>query len=477
MLPEPSLLEPHVIVSVRNPITTKTEVRIFKDTSYFTEVYHWIGSLSLVENFNIIDYKTVVTPDKKVYSAVFNMVVTDAPIPMSPEGSVAFSGYGISDNNSQMEVTVSENRTLLSQPLDESFVPVDDAGETSGSVHCTSYDTLQQHRIQEYEKLKPVTHAVISRENVYRDMINLYKKRNIVNHKLQLSFENEEAYGDGVNRDAFSCFFSSIYTKMDGSTERVPRSNFDEEDLVITGKIITHAFVLCNIFPFEICKSSIKHCISGDINKSKLLTSFLSFIMPKEADIIQRFKSGSFNNNEDAIMDILQEYSVFAKPTLSNIDSLLEKAAKTALIINPHFALQSLVEGMGNFWKKIDADLLDAMYEVIIPTSEKVIASLSTHETSKHEAKIITWLYRYVRNLGETSLRTFVQFITGSGNILPDTSIKVEFINMPFDHARPTSKTCFKILYIPRQYSSMSEMKDNFDYYILSNLQNWGVHD
>ena len=107
----------------------------------------------------------------------------------------------------------------------------------------------------------------------------------------------------------------------------------------------------------------------------------------------------------------------------------MEKAAKVALIKGPHFSLQSLVRGMGNFWEKLDVSLFDALYGVIIPTSEKVIASLTCHETSNHDAKIVTRLHRYIRNLSKTSLSTFVQFITGSGNMLPDTSIKMEFIN------------------------------------------------
>ena len=141
---------------------------------------------------------------------------------------------------------------------------------------------------------------------------------------------------------------------MDGSNERVSRAIVvDDDDLVAVGKAITHAFILCNIFPFEICKSPIKHCIfGGDINKTELLTSFMAFIMPEEASIIQRFRIGILNEDEDAIMDILTEDSVFTKPARSNVDTLLAKAAKVALIKGPHFSLQSLVRGMGNFWEK-----------------------------------------------------------------------------------------------------------------------------
>ena len=77
-----------------------------------------------------------------------------------------------------------------------------------------------------------------------------------------------------------------------------------------------------NIFLFEICKSCIKRCIiGGDINKTELLTLLMAFIMPKEASIIQYFRSGLLNKVEDVIMDTLTEYSVFAKSTSSNVDT------------------------------------------------------------------------------------------------------------------------------------------------------------
>ena len=77
---------------MRNSCTCKTEVRLFKENSYFAEVYDWIGSLLPVEFFNIVDYTIVIIPDKKVHSAVFDMVETNAPLPMTPEGTVAFTG-------------------------------------------------------------------------------------------------------------------------------------------------------------------------------------------------------------------------------------------------------------------------------------------------------------------------------------------------------------------------------------------------
>ena len=193
VLPESSLSKPHVVISVRSPCTCKTEVRLFKENLYFTEVYDWIGSLSPVKFFNIVDYTTIITPDKKVYLVVFNMVETNSPLTLTPEGTVAFTVYRLRD------------QSVASEIGESSYIPsAEDCGEDHTS-HC--YNLLQQERIQEYQKLKPLIYATVSRENNYHDMINLYKNRNTTTHQLQLSLDNEEASGDGVTRDAFSAFF------------------------------------------------------------------------------------------------------------------------------------------------------------------------------------------------------------------------------------------------------------------------------
>ena len=53
----------------------------------------------------------------------------------------------------------------------------------------------------------------------------------------------------------------------------------------------------------------------------------------------------------------------------------------------------------------------------------------------------------------------------------------MEFVIEPLDHVRKTSKGYFKILYVPRQCSSLNEIKQNFNFHILKNLQNWCAHD
>ena len=209
-----------------------------------------------------------------MYSAVFNMVETNAPLPMNPEGTVDFTGYRLADQSVDNEIE------------EPSYIrSVVNCGDDHTS-HC--YNLLQQERIQEYKKLKPLIYATVSTENIYHDMINLYKKRNTIITSCNCHSIMKKQVVMGLLEMPFQFFFVSFYSKMDGSHERVLCTFVDDDDLVVVRKAITHAFIMCNIFPFEICKSSIKHCIfGGDINKTELLTSFMTFIMPKEASIQQ----------------------------------------------------------------------------------------------------------------------------------------------------------------------------------------------
>ena len=88
------------------------------------------------------------------------------------------------------------------------------------------------------------------------------------------------------------------------------------------------------------------------------------------------------------------------------------------------------------------------------------------------DGKVTTWLNRYIRNYSKHGLLQFIRFVTGSSNFSPNTHIKLKFVDQTQPHLSPFSNTCFKILILPRQYTSFTHLKDNIDTY-LSNEENW----
>ena len=131
---------------------------------------------------------------------------------------------------------------------------------------------------------------------------------------------------------------------------------------------------------------------------------------------------------------------------------------------------------MGFFWKKIDAAMFDALYECTKSTPESLIANIASNETIAKDQKITTWFHRFIRSCTEDELHALVRFVTGSVTLMPNSSIKLMFVDQSPDHLRPISQTCFRILILPRQYALFTEMKSNLRMY-LNNKNTWNVHD
>lgn len=174
----------------------------------------------------------------------------------------------------------------------------------------------------------------------------------------------------------------------------------------------------------------------------------------------------------------LAEYNIFTNPTEGNINQLMLKAGKNALLRNPCFAFQSLVKGMNEnpIWRRFSEPHITAWFALNQPSPEKLIKCLLVTEENKQEGKVVTWLHRYIRGCSKNQLHKLVRFITGAVSITPTVIIKVTFVDQMVTSLLPGSKTCIKILYVPRQYFSFTNLISNFDFYFDSK-STWSVHD
>ena len=110
---------------------------------------------------------------------------------------------------------------------------------------------------------------IVSRDDVYSELISYYNCFSFT-REIQISFINESGLGDGVTRDALSTFFHNALLKFDGFNERVPSPLLDDKELETIGQIITHAYVLFELFPIELSKTALKHFLFEDIDESEL---------------------------------------------------------------------------------------------------------------------------------------------------------------------------------------------------------------
>lgn len=213
-------------------------------------------------------------------------------------------------------------------------------------------------------------------------MIKHFNKRRTCTSCVSITFKDENGVGYGVTRDAFSAFYDKMYEKMEGSFIKVPTTLFSSETWETIGKIITHGFLLFNIFPVCVSKVTQKYYLfDGAVSDDEMLTSFKQYITQAEREMSENFTL----ENQQSLIDILSEYSIFQLPTKDNVDELLAKAADISLIRLPCFAIQAMIKGMGYFWKKITPDLFDPIYFCTTPTPENIISCLSANEVTKND--------------------------------------------------------------------------------------------
>jgi len=436
VLPEPQLDEDIATVTIRH-CTLGSKVRLFRTSDKAVQVYDWIGSLQTKpEFFKITDYKhQLISPDSTVSSGTFNMSVVDHPVPQSPSSEVAFVGF------------------------------------STESTHTK----LQELRKRELSKLdnEVVKHISITRDNVYQDLLSEYTKQPIQNYaNVMLTFKDESAVGDGVLRDAYATFFNEMFQLWEGDSQLVPKCSVHEEELIILGKIITHAFLILDIFPVQLSKASFLYTLFGACEDEVLFQTFLGFLPEKDCNRITNFDNCSINQ----VSCILNEYKIFAVPNKGNIRKLCIDAANIALVKQPFFSLKLLFKEMEIF-KQMNPDMISCIYEMHKATPEKVIDCLQSFAENHQESNIMSWLIRYIRNCTHEHLLEFIRYVTGSTSLPTGTLIAVKYVDQPIDYLRPVSKTCFKILFLPRQYSSYGALSKSFKVFVHSNPDCWVLYD
>jgi len=476
VMPEPSLEEPCATITIRHPHLSN-KVRLFHENYEFSQVYDWIGGMSpSPKYFEIIDYSNkVVNPYDKIYSGVFNVKPRDSALPMTPRGSVAFQGFATSEQvvpSHPSDVIVEKSK--MEESKVEPNVHVDLPTSDSSINDFEKLDDLRQIEKSRLN-ITPLLYSV-KRDNIYEDMISLYKKRGTISHITQLEFESEPAVGDGVTKDCYTAFFDKFYEKLEGTVEKVPVDDIiNDEELELIGSIIHHAFIQYNIFPLQLSKASLKKVLFDSTKKEDLMKSFLNFVTSSEAEYIKNFIDGR-EIKEQALVDVLYSYNIYQKPTKDNVIDLVLRASHTALIKRPYLQFIQISNGMGSFWKRIDASMIDSLYSLCTPTADSLIKQLLVDETCPQDATITTYLHRYIRSCSKNDLQLLVRFITGSTTLLPNATIKVEFVDQSPKYLHPLSQTCFKILILPRQFRSFTQFSQVIPTH-LSSEEHWSVYD
>ena len=178
----------------------------------------------------------------------------------------------------------------------------------------------------------------------------------------------------------------------------------------------------------------------------------------------------------ERIVNILSRFPIRANPTKDNIRNLIIKAAKMELISKPSPAFRSFKD-LRNFFKNFTGNHISSIYELSKPTNTKVLQYLNIPVPSDQpEEKAFDYVNRYIDESDKQTLEAFLRFCGGSAIIIPGIKILVTSKNMSEIEARPISKTCMKMLTIPRNMSSFHAFKTKLDFY-LHHTELWCLED
>ena len=223
-----------------------------------------------------------------------------------------------------------------------------------------NYTKLQKKQKEALDSLKETVSIITSRENIVRGLISEYKDPSILQRKVAAVIEGSEATGDGVLREVYSSFWDTFLSQSDGDSEHMLPLLLDlsQEDYVSIGRILTHQFILCGVFPVKLSQASMQHALLGTAMDQCIVESFLALLPPNKKDCLSRAldRVGPFPRKE--IIDLLDDYNLRQFPTADNIRSILIFAGTAEFVTKPFMCLTSLRQGMGDLRSNVSKEEL-----------------------------------------------------------------------------------------------------------------------
>lgn len=342
-----------------------------------------------------------------------------------------------------------------------------------------SYHSLEEKRKLAFSALQGDVHITIRRDHIVTDLLLTYRDKDIVNKHVLVTIQGEDAHGNGVAREMYSLFWDTLLSKNaegDGEFTVPVVLSLTTDDYVSLGKILTHQFVQFGIFPVRINQASIQQAIFGHASDECLVSSFLRLLPLRERKCLSNalFGEGPFPVVD--VLEVLEDYNIRDMPSRNNIQTIVLQVAHNELVTKPYMCLLNIRKGMASFWDNVSEEEIQSMYDSCQPTARRIISSLKCSPSDTKEAQVLRWLTRYLKASTDVILSNFMRFCSGTDVIVPGTTISLKFNVMPPAALRPMARTCFRVLKLPKNYESFTQMRSNLDTYI-GDPSSWDLKD
>lgn len=204
------------------------------------------------------------------------------------------------------------------------------------------------------------------------------------------------------------------------------------------------------------------------------------FIDPFEREAVEKCLAGGEETHQlfhDIILPMVGRFHCRKVPSQETLKEVLVSLARYSLVCLPHYGLAEMRKGMeathGDLWRRIAGALPMEIFEMLTPTTEKVLAMvIEPNFSSQAEQETYDYLRRFIYQLSPDRLGKFLQFATGTPQCALQ-KITVAFNSTKESLARrPVASTCSMMLNLPTSYHSFTSFLTEFQG-VLDNSHMW----
>ena len=319
----------------------------------------------------------------------------------------------------------------------------------------------------------------VERGKVYQDVLDLYRRNEIVNEcPIYITFKGERAVDSGgVQRDMLSSFWEAAYnTLFEGSNLLTPMIH-PQTDLAvfpIIGRILSHGYLVTGILPVRIALPTLICMLLGppaSISKELLLDTFLDFVSSEERKTMQlalayKEKDEFPNHLQGHLENVLANFACRLLPKPSALLSVIEQVARFEFISKPAAAISMIYSGIPTnhreFWRRQSPDKMVELYRHLTLNPQKMIEMLHFPEAClPQQERVYGYLRTMIGNSSSNQLRQLMRFITGSC-VCNSDKITVQLNGLSGLARRPIAHTCDCVIELPTAYSNYDDFCGDF---------------
>ena len=169
---------------------------------------------------------------------------------------------------------------------------------------------------------------------------------------------------------------------------------------------------------------------------------------------------------ETKLTSVFSQFGCRQIPNPTNLNLLLQKAAKFEFSIKPAAALHPINVGIPEnhhpFWDKRGVGGVVSLYRSLAATPSAVLSILKCYpEPTGDRERIFSYLKTLIGNLKPKELQHFLRFATGSSSLVTG-SVTVEFNCLTGIARRPIAHTCSSSIELSSQYTNFEDFEGDF---------------